>query len=730
MHRLVGVLDTAVSRLRRLMVEVYPPELGRAGLRWAVQELAAPLAEAGMQVDTALADPGDADAETTAAVYRAARETLGNCLRHSGAGRVVVRLGPEARDGVDGVRLTVDDDGVGLPPTGIDKRAEGHLGLRLLVDRAADLGGVMTVSPGVTGGTSVDLWLPLHPPPELPCAGGPAPQHRGWGGSPAAPRLVDDRGPATQETAMADSPTLHRRDLLKVGAFGAAALAVPWSRLLSAATVSQIAASRLPAPYTVPFAVPPVSVPVKVDPVTRTEYHVLTQQAFTAQVLPGVDTPLWGYNGSAPGPTIQARAGWTTVVRQVNELPSVHPTLGYTPWTSTHLHGMPSKPQYDGYASDITLPGQYKDYVYPNSCSARTLWYHDHGVHHTAENVYMGLAAMYVLTDPVEAALPIPHGRYDVPLILRDVMFAADGSLLWDDREHSGVYGDVVTVNGRPWPVMDVEQRLYRFRVLNASISRGYRLRLSNGQPFQVIGTDGGLMRAPQTVTELKIGMAERYEVVVDFSRIRPGQSIQLVNAGVKNAPDFDNTGKVMRFRVSGPATSTAGNSVPPVLNPAAPAMDLTPAMAVATRQLRLQRDKGLWKVGGMTWSDVEASGYQRVFANPKVGDVEIWEVQNLSGGWFHPLHIHLVDFQVLSRNGAPPPPQERGPKDVVYTGENETVRLLMRFGPEHGRYMIHCHNLSHEDHDMMTQFRVGDDDPTCDPVSAAPAAWGEGPVF
>lgn len=162
-HRLVGVLDTAVTRLRRLMVEVYPPELGRAGLRWAVQELAAPLAGAGMQVDTELADIGDTDPETTAAVYRAARETLGNCLRHSGAGRVVVRLGPETRDGVEGVRLTVDDDGVGLPPTGIDKRAEGHLGLRLLVDRAADLGGVMTVLPGADGGTSVDLWLPLHP---------------------------------------------------------------------------------------------------------------------------------------------------------------------------------------------------------------------------------------------------------------------------------------------------------------------------------------------------------------------------------------------------------------------------------------------------------------------------------------------------------------------------------------------------------------------------------------
>ncbi len=521
---------------------------------------------------------------------------------------------------------------------------------------------------------------------------------------------------------------LSRRDLLKASAVGAVALALPTSGLLSAVTVSQLAASRLPTPFTVPFSTPPVSVPVRVDATTRTEYHLIRQQAFVGQVLPGVDTPLWGYNSSLPGPTIRATAGWTTIVRQVNELPQVHPTLGYTPWTSTHLHSSPSKPQYDGYASDITMPGQWKDYVYPNSCAARTLWYHDHGVHHTAENVYMGLAAMYQLTDAVEAALPLPRGRYDVPLIVQDMMFAADGSLLWDDREHSGIYGDVICVNGRPWPTMPVEKRKYRFRVLNASISRGYRLRLSNGQSFQVIATDGGLMTAPQTVSELRVGMAERYEIVVDFARLRVGAKVQLLNAGVRNAPSFDNTGKVMQFEVRGPATSLQGNAVPAVLNPAAPAMDLTPAMATTTRKLVLERDHGEWKVGGTTWAEIEASGFTKVFANPQVGDVEIWEVQNLSGGWFHPLHLHLVDFQVLSRNGTPPPPQERGPKDVIYVGENEVVRLIMRFGPEHGRYMVHCHNLSHEDHDMMTQFQVGSTDATCDPIGAARPAWGYPP--
>jgi FtsP/CotA-like multicopper oxidase with cupredoxin domain len=183
-----------------------------------------------------------------------------------------------------------------------------------------------------------------------------------------------------------------------------------------------------------------------------------------------------------------------------------------------------------------------------------------------------------------------------------------------------------------------------------------------------------------------------------------------------------------MQFEVTGPATDTSNNTVPNVLAPAHPAMLLTPAMSTATRRMKLERSNGLWTVNGRTWKDVEDGEYEPVFARVEPGAVEIWEVENSSGGWFHPLHIHLVDFQVLSRNGRPPRPEERGPKDVVYVGEGETVRLLMRFstpdGP-HGRYMIHCHNLSHEDHDMMTQFQIGEHDADCDPINAAPPKSG-----
>jgi FtsP/CotA-like multicopper oxidase with cupredoxin domain len=152
--------------------------------------------------------------------------------------------------------------------------------------------------------------------------------------------------------------------------------------------------------------------------------------------------------------------------------------------------------------------------------------------------------------------------------------------------------------------------------------------------------------------------------------------------------------------------------------------MNLQPSAAVRTRRMEFRRENGHWTVNGRIWDDVINSGFTLVEANPDLGDVEIWELVNKSGGWFHPIHIHLVDFKILDRNGRPPFAFEAGPKDTAYVGENETVRVLARFGPQRGRYMMHCHNLVHEDHDMMIQFRVDDpnNDPAFDPINAARA--------
>ncbi len=153
-----------------------------------------------------------------------------------------------------------------------------------------------------------------------------------------------------------DGFDVTRRDALKVSLLGAAALGLPWQQTLTGKQRSRISKKLLPRPYTVPFVVPPVLAPVRTD--ATTDYYRITQEQFVGEILPGVKTPLWGYNGLVPGPTIRVRSGRRTVVRQVNALPARHPTLGYVPWTSTHLHGSPSEPQFDGYASDITLPGQ------------------------------------------------------------------------------------------------------------------------------------------------------------------------------------------------------------------------------------------------------------------------------------------------------------------------------------------------------------------------------------
>lgn len=515
---------------------------------------------------------------------------------------------------------------------------------------------------------------------------------------------------------------LTRRDMVKLSVLGATAVALPLERALGgpATLANRIAASALPTPFTLPFTTPPRIDPVRSD--ATTDYFRVSMEPAVVEILPGLQTPVWGYNGLVPGPTFQVARGRRAVVRQVNNLPAKHPVLGYTPWTSVHLHGSASLPQYDGYASDITNPGQWKDYVYPNRQPARTLWYHDHGIHHTAQNVFMGLAGMYVMTDPVEQALPIPHGTYDVPLIVADRMFNSDGSLLFSTNEEDGFYGDVVTVNGTPWPVMRVARRKYRFRILNASVSRSYKWSLSDGSPMTVIATDGGLMGAPRNVTSLRHGVAERYEVVIDFARYQPGTRIVLRNSSPKNNVNYTHTNKVMAFDVTADPFDPASNSVPAVLEPNQPTMQLSTSQSVRTRTFDFARLNGQWKINGKTWEDVVRSGFTFGLAAPQRDQVETWVLRNLSGGWHHPVHVHFVDFKIISRNGLAPPAYERGAKDVLFLSENETVQILVKFDGGSGKYMMHCHNLVHEDHDMMAQFEILDPSTVPDDPFSAPA--------
>jgi FtsP/CotA-like multicopper oxidase with cupredoxin domain len=534
---------------------------------------------------------------------------------------------------------------------------------------------------------------------------------------------------------------LSRREVLKVGGLGLVGAAglggvgtLPFGGNVVAREAGELDAEQLPPPFAVPFVRPPVLRPVnweydKRGRLIRQVYRVTARET-TARIIPGFRTRLWGYNGIMPGPTIKVARGVETVVRVRNKLPAQHPLFGHDFSMSTHLHGSASLPYYDGYADDLTPPGFFKDYRYPNHQNARTIWYHDHAVHNTALNAYSGLAAQYHIHDATERRL-LPQGRFDVPLTVTDALFDANGQLMYDDESESGMYGDVILVNGRPWPVMKVQRRVYRFRVLTASVSRSYRFQLNGGDPMHMVATDGGLMPRTQTVTQWRQGSGERYEVLIDFRHYRPGQRVVLSNLSNQNNRDYENTDKVMAFDVTGEPVDRRDptwNRIPGQLAPSH-AMTLSAADAKRTRNLEMARTGGEWTINDTTWSDVTASDFRRVLADPDIGDVEVWDIENGSGGWFHPTHIHLVDFKIMSRNGLPPAAYERGPKDTVYVGEGETVRVVAQFGdperPEvHGRYMVHCHNLVHEDHDMMSQFAVGwkpGEPDDCDPILADP---------
>jgi FtsP/CotA-like multicopper oxidase with cupredoxin domain len=523
-----------------------------------------------------------------------------------------------------------------------------------------------------------------------------------------------------------------RRDLLKAGGLGAlgavAATTLPWGSTLGAREPSLLPDRLMPQPFRAAFARPPVLRPHRSErdgDGVWVDHFTVTERAGKAHPLAGLTTTVFGYDGMAPGPTIKVMRGRRSVLRVRNHLPALNPLGGTEFTTSVHLHGSASLPQFDGYASDITPPGFYKDYHYPNAQHARTLWYHDHGVHHTALNAYSGLYAQYHIHDPEEMAL-LPQGEFDVPLTIGDAIFAADGELAFEDNSTSGLWGDVILVNGKPWPLMKVRRRVYRFRFLVASASRSYRFALDTGDPVTMVATDAGLMPRSHEVGQWRHSSGERYEVLIDFARYRPGQRVVLRNLSNDNNRDYHNTNLVMAFDVTDAPVDRRDptwSRIPDTLANSHP-MSLRESQATRTYHDRLHRTGGQWAVNGTTWEDVVNSDFMLLNSNPALNEIAIVEAQNTSGGWFHPFHMHLVDLKVLSRNGRAPFDYELGPKDTIYLGEGETVRLLVQFGPQRGRYMVHCHNLAHEDHDMMVQYAVGwrpgQLDPN-DPILAAP---------
>lgn len=357
------------------------------------------------------------------------------------------------------------------------------------------------------------------------------------------------------------------------------------------------------------------------------DYYELHIRKFQQQVYPNLGPAnLIGYNGTAPGPTFHMTKGRESVVRFVND---------YDRPSSIHLHGSYSRSPFDGWAEDTTNPGQYKDYYYPNSQKARTLWYHDHASGITALNAYSGQAGMYILTDPdEEERLGLPDKEYEIPIVLQAKQYKANGDLFTPEAERVSLYGDVIHVNGQPWPFLQVEPRKYRFRCLDASISRSFLLsfvpdKTGKAVPFQVIASDAGYLDFPVTVNEMYIGMAERYEIIFDFAPYK-NQNITLKNGkAVLTNPDFAATDKVMQFRVGNTVTRTDRNNGPPS---SLTTNEQPPPKTNVNKSFKFERKNGQWLINGVGFEDMK----NRILEKPARGDVEVWELINDSGGWAH----------------------------------------------------------------------------------------------
>lgn len=467
-----------------------------------------------------------------------------------------------------------------------------------------------------------------------------------------------------------------------------------------------------PARFSVPLPIPTVLKPASIS--GETDYYEMSARPASLQILPGLQTEVWGYEGQFPGPTIEARVGRRLSLRLRNLLPVP---------LAHHLHGGHTPAESDGYPTDLVLPaGGFanahmhdpraitaigeREYVYPNLQRPAVLWYHDHRMDFTGAQVWRGMAGLYILRDAAEDKLPLPRGEKEIPLVLCDRSFAADGSFLYPSLDKDlrtipgvesdymgGVLGDVILVNGAPWPRLEVSNTRYRFRILNASNSRRYELALepvSRGGPsFVQIGSDGGLLDAPQNRRTIRIAPAERFDVIVDFSRYPLGSNVVMTNREGDGLAD-----SVMQFHI---ARNEKDQSAIPARLSESVSLNADRNTHVRDFDFHYVRNSRVWTINGKTFDPA------RMDAQPKLGATEIWRLRS---DFNHPVHLHLVQFRVLS-HGGPAGASDAGWKDTLDLVPGEAAEILVRFTDYRGRYVFHCHNLEHEDMMMMGNFEV-----------------------
>jgi FtsP/CotA-like multicopper oxidase with cupredoxin domain len=452
-----------------------------------------------------------------------------------------------------------------------------------------------------------------------------------------------------------------------------------------------------------------------------------------------------------PGPAFHARYGEPILVRRYNDLPpvGVSKVTFALPSTTTHLHNGHTASESDGNPQDWIDSGEFWDHHYANFPSGgdpreklTTLWYHDHRLDFTAANVYAGLAGFYLLFDEDDTGNEntgwrLPSGKYDVPLLLHDVMFATDAQgvaqVVFNGFNTDGWLGDQVTVNRRIRPHFKVERRKYRFRIINGGPSRFYQLFLSKeGAPsekplFTIITGDGNFQPEPVLAESIYLSVAQRVDIILDFSRYRVGDHIILenrleqTNGKGPSGRYLDPPDGILRFEVI-EATGPDNSRVPEFFRPLPP---------INLNEVKFHRvwefdyDGGLWTINGRVFDP------NRIDAGIEQGSAEIWTFRNAGNDWSHPIHSHFSEFLILEINGKPYLPtqvQSRnqalieafgvkeepisvfmgGPRrDVATLLPGDEIKLFMRWKDFLGKHVMHCHNVVHEDHAMMIRWDI-----------------------
>ncbi len=523
---------------------------------------------------------------------------------------------------------------------------------------------------------------------------------------------------------------LTRRAFLHRSGILTAALAVPQATRSPAKYRTQLLASTL-AQFVDPLPIPEIAQPVGLRPISgnrqaRLPYYRVAMREFRSQFHRDLKpTRQWGYGSISPGPTFDVRSDQGILVEWSNELPTqhflpidhtLHGAEADKPEVRTvvHLHGAKTPAESDGYPENWFTSGKSAIYHYPNQQDAAMLWYHDHALGINRLNVFAGLLGVYLLRDEVEDSLNLPRGKYEIPLIFYDRIFDLESQLNYpvspkpDAPWTPEVFGDAFVVNGKIFPYLEVEPRKYRFRILNGANGRTFHLAFANSHPFHQLGTDQGLLSAPVELKRLILAPAERADVIVDFSD-SVGDKIVLTNDSFN----------VMQFRVGKNRVNDA-SALPATLRPVS---RIPESAAAKTRELTLVEIDDL-KRRPTTMLLNNTHWRMPVTENPVLDSTEIWNFLNTTDD-SHPIHLHLVRFQILDRRrfdvaaywatghvrylgqSIPPDASEAGWKDTVRADPAMVTRIIVRFEGYAGRYVWHCHILEHEDNEMMRPYDV-----------------------